>query len=70
MDNGSAARAWENEHPRMVPELRRLWREGVPTREIATTLRMSVSTLWLVTRRLELTPRAETRNGYRERRHG
>jgi hypothetical protein len=60
---------WEVEHSDKIGELRRLWRDGVPTREIAWTLEMSVSTLWLVTRRLELTPRAETRNGYRERRH-
>ena len=48
-------------HPSEVQHLVTLWRDGVSTRRMAKELGMSLSTLWQITRRLDLPRRAVPR---------
>lgn len=52
---------WEIAHPDQLDQFLRLWRTGVSTRQMARQIGVSLSTLWQITRRLDLPRRAVPR---------
>jgi hypothetical protein len=48
---------WERHNQAKLDDLRKMWADGVPTRDLARKLDMSPSTLAQVRRRLGMTPR-------------